>query len=184
MIRWARVTRAGKDDKGWPIQQFGYLGKTADMVVWGHYGFHCLLPVDTLAVFLAIGGNREDRIALPGSPRERPRLDVPGELVYFHPITGTEIRFKDEGELVINVTSGAEITVTADRTTVNGIVDVVGAVNLTGAVNMTGAVTITGPLDVSGTLDVVGATTLGSTVTSGSKNISDTHTHGGGPQPD
>jgi hypothetical protein len=46
---------------------------------------------------------------------------------------------------------------------------------------ISGNVEIAGDLDVTGDVGVTGATTLGATVTSNSKDISDTHAHGGSP---
>lgn len=100
--RWARVTIVGSDDKEFPFQQVSYLGKAGNAVMWFPYGFHANIPVDTLGLIVGVGGNSEARVMLPGSPKERIKPLAAGEIVVYHPSTGTKIHFKADGNININ----------------------------------------------------------------------------------
>ena len=79
------------------------------------------------------------------------------------------------------LTSTGNVSITAPLTTINGDLTVTGTIITANGTISSGSTLFTG------TLGVTGATTLGSTVTSGTspaKDISDTHTHGGGSVPD
>ncbi len=99
LIRLARTTRASADDTDFPIQQISYMGKVGDALMWFPYGYHANIPPDYLSLFVTPGANNESRVAFPGSPQKRIKNLVAGEVVVFHPPTGSKIHFKADGSI-------------------------------------------------------------------------------------
>lgn len=173
LLRWCKVTRdGGSDTDQFPVQQVGYLEKVGDALMWFPFGYHANIPAETLAIMLSMQGNREARVALPGSPIGRPAIAA-GEVVIFHPATQSRIHFKANGD--IEVTTDTKIKVTAP------LAELIGDLTVSGDVTVDGDVNVITDLNVSGDADVTGSTALGATVTSNGKDISDTHTHVGSP---
>ena len=115
MIRWAEVTLTGADDGDFPIQQVTYLGKTGDAFMHFPYGYHANIPREALALMLSVSGRADARVALACSPMERPTGTASGEVVVFHPLTGSSITFKSSGD--IEIETAGEVTVTAPTAT-------------------------------------------------------------------
>jgi phage gp45-like len=125
LIRWCRVTRAtqkvGATETGpFPNQQVSYLGKLTNSVAWYPYGFHAVAPDDALALMLTHAGGNQNHF--PGSPRQRILIED-GEVVVYHPLTGSKVHFKangdidvDAGTANVNVTA-AEVNVTTTGNT-------------------------------------------------------------------
>lgn len=110
LLRWANVSRDGDDAGNYPIQQVTYLGKAGDALMWFPYGYHAVVPADTLTFLASMQGNPEARVGIPGSPTLRPRIVSP-EVVVFHPPTGSKIHFRANGD--IEVTSIGDVKITA-----------------------------------------------------------------------
>ena len=163
LLKLAEVTRPGKDDADYPIQQLGWLGRAGDGVMWFPYGMHANIPADELAIVMSMQGKAEGRIAFPGSPKSRPKECPEGEVVFYHPKTGSSVRFRNSGD--IEITTESAVTVTAPTAT------------FTGDVQVDGDLAVDGDIQTDSDLTVDGDTALGATVTSNSKDISDTHTH-------
>lgn len=153
LLRWCRISRDGDDAGDFPIQQVDYQGKVGDAVVWFPYGLHANIPTGELAVMLGIGGNAEGRVVMPGSPNQRPKVAA-GEVVIYHPPSGSKVHFRANGDIEITSTSKVKIDAPSAE--------------------------LTGDVTVAGDLTVTGDAILGTTVTSGGKDISDTHTHTAG----
>lgn len=167
-MRWARVTAPGADADQFPVQQIEYLGKVANSFIVFPYGMHANVGADALALLFAVQGASGNKAAIAGSPQKRPKNLAAGEVVFYHPNTGSLIHFRTNGDLDID-------TVKESPGNVN--INVVQA-NITAS----DSVNITAPdTNITGDLDVSGDTTLGANVSSNGKDISDTHTHGGSP---
>lgn len=125
LIRFARVTAAGGDDKDFPVQQVEYLGKTGDTAMWFPYGVSANIPPDFLALILSTGANPEARIAFPASPKERLVSPLPsplasGELLVFNPLTQAFVHFRSDGSIEVKTPTDLDMTVAGN---VNLIVD-------------------------------------------------------------
>ncbi len=166
MIHWGSTTRANDDSGDFPIQQIGYMGKISEAVMWFPAGFHSNVDSNELALILSVQGNSEAKIGLPGTPAKRPKIAT-GEVVVYHPKSGSKIYFKDNGSIV--VTSSTGVTIDTPTTLVTGDMTVEGQLDATGGVVVTGG--------SGAAMNVTGETHLGSIVRSGTKNIGDTHTH-------
>lgn len=153
MFRWARVTAARVDNEQFPVHQIEYLGKVANCFIVFPYGMDANVDADALALLMTVQGANGSKAAIAGSPQDRPKNLAAGEVVFYHPGTGSLIHFRANGDLDINTIKDAQ-----------------GNLNIT-----TTSVNITGDLNVSGD------TTLGANVSSNGQDISDTHTHGGSP---
>lgn len=153
LIRWARVTAAGKDTSQYATQQVEYMGKVGDSFMVFPYGMHGNAPPDSLALMFAVGGNPDNRASIAWAPSLRPELKS-GEVAFYHPLLPQLIiHLKEDGTMLVR--SGVAIDVDAPEA------------------NFTGNVT------VAGDLTVTGSTALGATVTSSGTDISNSHTHGG-----
>lgn len=150
LLRWARITKAGSDDKQFAVQQMEYMGKVADGLIVFPYGIHGNVPADSLALMFAVNGSSDNRAAIAWTPKDRPKL-ADGEVAFYHPPTDAFIIWRASGELDIETGSAG-----------------------TKDINIK-----TSKVKITGDLEVTGSTTLGATVTSNGKDISDTHTHGG-----
>lgn len=165
LLKWGRVSRPGDDVADIPVQQVSYLGKVADAVMWFPFGFHANVPADELAVLMALQGNPEARIGLPGSPQSRPRV-VAGEVVVYHPSTGASLKFNSDG--TITITSIGVLTINAPQVTMNGNLFVNGTAVVTGNVFLFANVSAT-----------FGTAAFGAAVTAAGTSIGSTHAHSG-----
>lgn len=100
LIRWGRITKAGADDQQFPVQQVEYMGKVADTFMVFAYGHHANVTADALALMLSVQGNPDNRAAIAGTPKNRPKL-ASGEVAYYHPPTGSFIIWREGGTLDI-----------------------------------------------------------------------------------
>lgn len=100
LIRWAKTTLDMDDTGDFPVHQTTYMGKVGDAVAWFPYGFHANIPAEELALIFALQGNPEARVSLPGSPTKRIKVAT-GEVVVFHPSSGSKIHFKADGTIEI-----------------------------------------------------------------------------------
>ena len=126
LLRWGKVSRDGDDAENYPVQQVTYLGKVGDALMWFPYGYHAVVPDDTLAFLASMQGNSEARVGFPGSPTLRPRITSP-EVVVYHPPTGSKIHFRANGDIEVEgvdlrvtttgpttITAGGDVTVNSD----------------------------------------------------------------------
>lgn len=149
LLRLCRISKIGDDAGRYPVQQVSYLGKQGDALIWLPYGVHANIPPDKLAVMLALHGNAEARVALPGSPTDRPASLAEGEVAFYHPPTGSIIHFKANGD--IEVTSIKTVKVdAAEDVDVDAAGDV--TVDAGGKVNAVAGTTIT--LDAAGLITI------------------------------
>ena len=148
IIRLCEVTLAGEGTADYPQQQIEYMEKTANAISWFPYGFHANLPPETLAILFAISGVPEARVFMGGSPKDRPLDLESGEVAFFHPSTGSEIRLKANGD----------IQLTAPNVNIVGNLDVSGTLDIAGATSLGATVTSNGT-DISDTHTHVGSPT-------------------------
>ena len=197
LIRWARITKAGSDDKAFPVQQMEYRGKVADGLIIFPYGLHGNVPADSLALMFSVGGSADNRAAIAYTPTDRPKL-ADGEVAFYHPPTDAHMIWRDGGHLEIVTGEGGSgnITITCDNaditattsatvTTTTATLTASGAATIdspittfTGDVSILGNLTVTLATTLISVLTVTGAATMGA-MTSNGKNVGDTHTHGG-----
>ncbi len=149
LIRWAVVNSLSSDDQDFPIHQIGYMGKTADAAAWYPYGYHANPGSETLALFFAVGANPENRVMMPGSPKERIDALMPtplaeGEVVMYHPTTKSYVHFKANGDIEVDSQKDVNIRVVG-----NSKIDVQGNVDIDAGgtldLDSVGAMKITAP---------------------------------------
>lgn len=174
LLKWARVTKAAPAEaQQFAVQQVTYSGKVGDAILVMPYGVHANLPVDSLALMFAVNGEPDNRAIIGFDPKQRPEL-VEGEVAFYHPPTGSFIKWTEAGDLDIQVgeESGGNVTINCATATITA----------SSSVTIdTPTTTLTGAVQVDGDLTVTGATALGATVTSSGVDISNTHTHTGSP---
>ena len=156
LIKVCRISNTGVDSDQYPVQQVSYLGKAVASFIAMPYGSHANLPVNELGILLQISTQEQNRAVIPLSPKRRPKGLAPGEVVYYHPITGSKIHFRNNGD----------IDVTAPNT------------------NLAGNVTISGNLNVAGnstlnTVQVSGQADFNGGIFANGVDIGETHAHSG-----
>lgn len=117
LLRWARITKAGTDDKQFATQQMSYLGKVADGVMVFPYGIHGNVSVDALCLMFSVEGNPENRAAIAWTPKDRPKLAA-GEVAFYHPPTGGSMIWRANGDL--DIQTKGDINITAANLNVTG----------------------------------------------------------------
>lgn len=105
---WAKIS-GGDKGKKYPDQQVEYLGRVGDLIVIFPYGMHCDLPDGALMRKLC------EEAGIPMTV-ERPGDVARGEPVFYHPVSGSRIIFKNNGD--IDVKAGTA-TVNIEAATVN-----------------------------------------------------------------
>lgn len=118
LLRWARITKAGDDAGQFAVQQMEYLGKVGDGAMLFPYGYHGNVPADFLALMVAVQGNPDNRVAIGCLPKSRPTLKD-GETAFYHPPTGSLIKWDEDGNLTID-NGSATMALTGDTLTLTG----------------------------------------------------------------
>lgn len=192
LIRWASITRPGKDDKALPIQQVSYLGKSADCTIVFPYGMHANVDGDSLTLVFAVGGDDDNKAGISTSGNRRQQL-APGEVMVYSPVTGDSVVFKAGGGIDLTTTgdlnasvtgdivaSAANTTITSGTVTLDGNVTITGNLTVVGAASV-GALSSTGTAGASsftGNLNITGSLTVTTQITVNGKPV-DGHVHGG-----
>lgn len=166
LIRMAIIGAFSSDDKEFPKHTVEYMGKVGDAIAWYPYGFHANPGKGTLAIALSLGSNAENRIVMPGSPKERIAEDLlptplkEGELMFYHPLTKSHIHLKEDGS--VDIKSVADLNIQVDGNLIANVdgdadIDVDGTVDI----DATGDITLTAPnVDINGDMAIVGDVTL------------------------
>lgn len=160
LIRLARISAASADDRDFPDHQIGFLGKEGNAIAWYPFGFHANPDKGALAMLFAIGGNPEARHVLPGSPKERIKPLAAGEVVYYHPATGSKVHMRADGSIDIDAQLDLNVTVAGDaviNVTGDADIDIGGSM----AIDSVGDVEVTAPnFNVTGDVEIDGDLTV------------------------
>lgn len=155
LIRWA-VTETGPVDKGaYQSQQIGYLrrpgSKSASIYP---YGFNALAPEDILSILLSISGQGDARAHMPISGPDRVKVK-PGEVVVYHPATGSKIHFKANGDIDIKAEEQVNIDAVRLDATISGNHVLRGTLILipTSVATIQGDLAVTGDVEIDGDLN-------------------------------
>ena len=177
IVRWAVLASWSSDLQDFPTHKITYMGKVADATAWYPYGYHANPGIDTLGLMFAVNADSENRVVLPGSPKDRngtllPTPLSPGEVLLYNPTTQAFVHLKANGDIDIENSVGdiniksISGDIKAETTTGDIIANAVNA-TLTALgitqINSTGAIDITALAAV--TLDSVGKTTITGTGT-------------------
>lgn len=153
LLRFARVTAIGKDDKDFPVQQVSYFGKVGDAVMWFPFGMTANVPLDFINVIMSMNSNPEERVAFPTSAKERltPPLPSPlesGEVVMFNPLTRAYVFFRADGSIEIKSPADFDLTVAGN---VNAAVEgnLIANVGGDASIDSEGTITIDGATKVN-----------------------------------
>jgi phage gp45-like len=119
LLRWAIVTAISTDDQDFPKHQVSYLGKESDAIAWHPYGIHSNPGAEVLGLIVSLSGNSENKVILPGSPKERLHDSLPtplgdGEILIYNPKTHSYVHFLASGSIAIVSKDDLNITVTGD----------------------------------------------------------------------
>lgn len=182
MIKLCRFSKRGSDAGQFPIQQVEYLEKAGDAFVVFPYGMHGNIPPDFLGLLFA--AQEQNRFVIPLSAKERIHPVASGEVVFFHPVTGAKIHFKNNGDIDISTAAdinatcaNINVTATTKATVTAPSIDLTGNVSITGDLSVSGATGLTGAVTALSTVAVTGALTQGGT------DVGKNHTHPAGTPP-
>lgn len=106
------------------------LGKESNIYVVYPYGLTANVPEGALCVSWQVSGQESDRAAIADFPQRRPKNLAPGEVVVSNYLTGSEVRFKANGD--IDVTSTSMVKITAPDVTIISDVEVTGTITNNG----------------------------------------------------
>lgn len=118
ILRWMRITNSSPDDQQFPAQQLEYLGKAADATMLFPYGYHGNVPPDFLVLGASVQNNPDNRVVLGVLPKIRPKLKE-SELAFYHPKTGSYIKWDEAGNLYIS-NNEATLNMVGDTLTLTG----------------------------------------------------------------
>ena len=114
------------------------LGKETTVYVIYPYGLTANAPEGALCVSWPVSGQESDRAAIADFPQLRPKDLEPGEVALSNYLTGSEVRFKANGDINItsasdvNITATTALTITAPDVTITGDVEVTGTITNNG----------------------------------------------------
>ena len=118
VTKWARVSEPMVETADWPYQTVEYLGSgPAPSIPWTPYGLHSSPPPGTTCLLVCLQGDEGARVHMAGSPNKRPVVIAEGEVVIYHPKSGSYMRFLDDGNITIKaptVTVEGNLTVTGN----------------------------------------------------------------------
>ena len=147
----------------YPIQKVTYLGKLAESIMWHGYGEHANLPKDTLVILTSMQANSEARIGLPDSGPDRPRGLKEGEKVVFHPPTGAEIRFKEDGAIELTTAGSSTFVIKTQTADIDVVDDITIDAGGDATITVIGDITLNAlaDVDITAIADVNVTTVLG-----------------------
>ena len=107
----AYITKASKDDKNFHIAQASYMGQVADVEILTPYGLYSTLPVNSHVVLWNLNGNEENRVGFGNTPPSRFKGLAAGEVVVGSPQTASNVKFDQDGQVVVTGKNGTTITI-------------------------------------------------------------------------
>jgi len=153
--------------------QTSYMEAVSKYEVVTPYGFYSKAPSGALVLLLNLNGNESNKVGIEFD--NKTLIDVEsGEVVIYHPVKQSFVKFKADGSIEIEAKSNLNITATTTHT---GDVDIVGDLDITGNLTVGGSIVATGSV-TGASLVTAGALTAAS-ASIGGKDFS-SHTHSAG----
>lgn len=106
IIKRAFITLAGGDNDKFQTTQINYLGKVADMEVIYPYGLCGNPPAGSLVLLFNVQGQEENKAGIANLPNQRFKNLKPGEVVLGNYLTGSYIKFLENGDIEMFAKSG------------------------------------------------------------------------------
>ncbi len=119
----ARIIGAAKSSDHRPTQQIEYFNAASSATMLFPYGMYANVSNDALCLLHLVGGNSEQRLAIPASFEVRPDLEQ-GEIAIYRPDGDAVIKFGNDGSIAIS--TSADVNITAPTSTINGDLVVTG----------------------------------------------------------
>lgn len=157
LVRWAVVEDDGADRGPEPWQQIRAGEQSGISLAVFPYGFHAVAPPRSRALRWLLGGEGGNRAHLPLSGKQRPRI-ASGEVVVFHPETGSKVWFRADGSIDVDATGDLR-AVAAGDVSVEAGGDL--AAQATGAVSIEAGTTLAATAAVSATITAPTVTVAG-----------------------
>lgn len=134
LVRLARLSLPGEDSKQFSAAQVEAMEKVMNTITVFPYGLFANAPIDSLVLLFACQGNEESLAGIPFSWKDRIKDLKEGEVVIANTLTGSFIKFDQQGNIEIeaktdvtvnttgniNLTAAQQITLTAPIIELNG----------------------------------------------------------------
>ena len=120
MIKVCFVTTPTNDSESYPITNVGYFDKEQTAVRLSPYGLYSNPPANSTGILFCAGANEGNTYALVSSD-DRIKNLAEGEVAVGNPVTGTQVKFDKDGNLIEIIQKNRTITIAEDNTiTVTG----------------------------------------------------------------
>jgi len=150
IIKRCFITKAGSDTGQFPITQISYLDKTADCEIISPYGVYSNPPANSFGVLFHPLAEEQNRVGIFNVAGNRFKGLKENEVVTGNPITLSNIKYDNEGNVIITVKNNLQVIVDADNN-----ITIAGAYNLTASSDSTitmPTLTINSNVIVNGTI--------------------------------
>lgn len=134
IVKRAYVSRANDDSGDDPATQITFFGnKTDDAERISPYGLYTNLPEDTQVLLFCISSHGEDKSVMGYARKDRFKNLEEGEVVVGNIISGTFIKFNNDGSIDVEADGNVNITTPGEINIDGGDINIVnGTVNITG----------------------------------------------------
>lgn len=160
LIKRAIVSRKTADTGQFPIAQVEWNGKAKNIHHITPYGLYSNLPIDSLVLTFNVLGQEENMAGIGNTPKRRFKNLKEGEVAIGNPITGSVIKFLENGDIEVTGKNDQNVNITGDvNVTVGGNVNMTVTGNT--LIDTTGDTTINTGGNTK--IDTTGTTTIDST---------------------
>ena len=175
LIKNSQITNPGDDSKFFPESQISSKFKVLNSVLLMPYGINSSPPLNSFGVTFAVGGDEGNSVTIPHAPHLREKGLIAGEVVVSNLLTGSKVKFKQDGTIEIDsknkitISAMGEVTIDAPSVTVTAPV-----IKFAGNVEVTGSLLAQGGVNLGGTggkaLAGIGDLVVAGVITTGSAN--------------
>lgn len=116
IIKRAYITLPSSDSQAYQTTQINYFGKTVYTQTIYPYGMSANAPANTLMILFNANAHEENLIGIPYSAAERFKNLAVGEVIVGSPVTGSYVKFLQNGN--IEIVTAVDITATCKNATI------------------------------------------------------------------
>lgn len=151
-VKGGQLAKVGDDSGNAPVSQLKYDGKTIDFYELTPYSIYSKCPAgdNSWVTHWSYNQQEENRVGIANVLASRYKDFKDGEAIHGNVLSGTHIKYAENGDMNITVTNNQNINISGNCT-----VTVSGNVTLNAP-----EATVNGNMTINGTLDVTGTTTL------------------------
>lgn len=156
MIKRAVLTLTGNDSGSYPTAQCQYYGKTTNAEVVYPYGLSANAPIGSQLLLFSVMAQEENLAGIASAPFARFKNLKSGEVVIGNPVTGSYVKFAENGDIEVVSKGGLTATIEGAAQITAGSAQVTA-----GSIKLVGNVEVTGSLLINGTVTSIGIADFG-----------------------